>query len=119
LAVTDEVLDLCRLNVPGFEGKPLAISTDEPKVSDKVYALGANAGGDFALTEGIVKHLLKTPAGNVIEISVPIAPAASGGAVFDIHGKLIGIATTPHAHAAGANIALPVSWIAQARSRGK
>jgi len=119
LAVTDEMLDLCRLNVPGFDAKPLAISTDEPKIADKIYALGANAGGDIALTEGIVKHLLKTPSGNVIEISVPIAPTASGGPVFDTHGRLIGIATTPHGYAAGANIALPASWIAQARSRGK
>jgi S1-C subfamily serine protease len=119
LAVTDEVLDLCKLNVPGFDGKPLAIAAEEPKVADKVYALGANAAGDFALTEGIVKHIMKTPSGNVIEISVPIAPTASGGALFDNHGKLIGIGTTPHTYAAGANIALPASWIAQARSRGK
>jgi S1-C subfamily serine protease len=118
LAVTDEVLDLCKLNVPGLDARPLAMG-EEPKVSDKIYALGANAGGEFALTEGIVKHLMKTPAGTVIEISVPIAPSASGGAVFDTHGKLVGIATTPHSYAAGAHIALPAGWIAQARSRGK
>jgi S1-C subfamily serine protease len=119
LAVTDEVLDLCKLNVPGFDAQPLAIAAEDPKVADKIYALGANAAGDFALTEGIVKHIMKTPAGNVIEISVPIAPTASGGAVFDTHGKLVGIGTTPHPYAAGANVALPASWIAQARSRGK
>jgi S1-C subfamily serine protease len=119
LALTDEVLDLCRLNVPGFDGKPLAIAAEEPKVADKVYALGANATGDFALTEGVVKHLMKTPSGNVIEISIPIAPTASGGALFDTQGKLVGIGTTPHSYATGANIALPASWIAQARSRGK
>lgn len=119
LAVTDEQLDLCKLNVAGFEGKPLAISAEEPKVADRIYALGANASGDYALTEGVVKHLLKTPAGNVIEISVPIAPTASGGAIFDTHGKLVGIGTTPHTYAAGSHIALPATWIAQARSRGK
>lgn len=119
LAVTDEVLDLCRLNVPGFDARPLTVSSEDPKIADKIYAMGANANGEFALTEGIVKHLMKTPSGNVIEISVPIAPTGSGGAVFDTQGRLIGIATTPHGYAAGANIALPASWIAQARSRDK
>lgn len=119
LTVTDEVLNLCKLNVPGFGGKPLAIAAEAPKVSDKIYALGANAAGDFALTEGVVKHILKTPTGNVIEISIPIAPTASGGALFDTHGRLVGIGTTTHPYAAGANVALPASWIAQARSRGK
>jgi hypothetical protein len=119
LALTDEVLDLCKLNVPGFDAKPLAIAAEEPKVADKIYALGANAAGEFALTEGIVKHILKTPAGNVIEISVPIAATASGGAVFDAYGKLIGIATTPHAYGPGMNAALPVSWFVQMRTRGR
>jgi S1-C subfamily serine protease len=119
LALTDEVLDLCRLNVPGLGAKPLAIAAEDPKIAEKVYALGANAAGDFALTEGVVKHLLKTPSGNVIEISVPIGPAASGGAVFDAHGRLVGIATTPHAYGAGMNAVLPASWFAQMRSRGK
>jgi hypothetical protein len=119
LALTDEVLDLCKLNVPGFDAKPLAIAAEEPKVGDRIYALGANAAGEFALTEGIVKHILKTPAGNVIEISVPIAPSASGGAVFDAYGGLVGLGTTPHAYGAGMNMVLPVSWFAKMKTQGR
>lgn len=119
LALTDEVLDLCKLNVPGFDAKPLAIAAEEPKVADKIYALGANAAGEFALTEGIVKHIAKTPAGNVIEISVPIAPTASGGAVFDTYGRLIGLATTPNAYGPGFNAVLPATWFTRMRTRGK
>jgi S1-C subfamily serine protease len=119
LAVTDEMLDVCKLEAPTVRARPLALATETPKVGDRIYALGANAAAHFALTEGSVRHIHKLPAGNVIEISIPIAPAASGGAVFDTHGKLVGIASTPQTYAAGAHIALPAAWINEARSRGK
>jgi serine protease Do len=119
LALTDEVLDLCRLNVAGLGAKPLVLATEEPKPGDTLYALGANAAGEFAITEGTVRHVHRQPAGNVIEVSVPIAPSASGGAVFDSYGKVVGIATTPHAYGATVNAVLPATWIPNMRSRGK
>jgi S1-C subfamily serine protease len=119
LALTDEVLDLCRLDLADFNGKPLALATEEPKLGDTLYALGANAAGEFALTEGTVRHFHKQPQGNVIEISIPIAPTASGGPVFDAYGKVVGIATTPHAYGPTINAVLPATWISEMRSRGK
>jgi S1-C subfamily serine protease len=119
LAVTDEDLDLCKLSLAGYGGRQLPIAAEEPKVGDTVYALGANATGEYALTEGKVKQIRKAPPGNVIEISIPIAPTASGGAVFDTFGNLLGIGTTPHSYGPGLNVALPASWIIQIRSRGK
>jgi len=119
LTVTDEQLDLCKLSVSGFDAKPLAVSEADPKAGDKVYALGANAKGDLALTEGRVKSIRPTPAGKVIELSFPVSKTGSGGAVFDTFGRVVGIATTPHAYGPGIEVALPASWISQMRSRGK
>ena len=118
LTVDDEQLDLCKLSVAGFNAKPLAIADADAKAGDKVYALGVNAKGDLALTEGSVKQVRATPAGNIIELSFPVAKTASGGAVFDAFGRVVGIATTPHNYGA-IEAALPASWIAQMRSRGK
>ena len=117
LTVTDEQLDLCKLAVAGLNTRPITLAPDDPRPGDKVFALGANAKGDFALTEGKVKALRPSPQGKLIELSVPIATGASGGAVFDVYGRLVGIATTPHAYGAGLNIALPASWIAEMRTR--
>lgn len=117
LDVTDEVLDLCRMAIPGAAAKPLAIAPDPPKAGDTIYALGANSSGQLALTEGKVKSLKATPNGNVIEVSMPIAAAGSGGAVLDEYGRLVGIATTQHKLGAGLNIALPAAWLAQMRTR--
>lgn len=118
LAMADEELDLCRVAVPDLKGGGL-VTGDEPKAGDKVYAMGANARGEMALTEGTVKQLRASSAGPVIEVSIPIAPGSSGGPVFDTYGRLVGIATTPHGYGAGLSIALPVAWATQMRSRVK
>lgn len=117
LDVTDEVLDLCRMAIPGLKGKPLVLAPDEPRAGDTIYALGSNASGQLALTEGQVKGIRATPSGRVIEVSMPIAPAGSGGAVLDEYGRLVGIATTQHTLGAGLNIVLPASWLSQMLTR--
>jgi S1-C subfamily serine protease len=118
LTVNDEELDLCRIAVPDQRGAGLA-GGDEPKAGDRIYVMGANAKGEMALTEGSVKQLRPTPNGNVLELSIPIAPGGSGGPVFDTFGRLVGVATTPHGYGGGLNIALPISWSAQMRTRVK
>ena len=117
LALADEQLDLCKIAVPDLRGAGLPVAGDELKSGDRIYAMGANARGEMALTEGTVKQLRPAAMGSVIEVSMPIAPTASGGPIFDSFGRLVGIATTPHAFGAGLNIALPASWSAQMRSR--
>src|SRR5258708_31270192 len=117
LTIADEVLDLCKLAVSGLTTQPLAIAAEEAKPEDRVYALGANAKGEYALTEGTVKQVRVIPAGKALELSMPIAPSASGGAVFDKYGKLVAIATT--GPGAGGQLAIPASWIAAMGTRPK
>ncbi len=119
LTMTDEVLDLCRISVAGFDGKPLALAAADPRAGEKIYALGANASGGFALTEGTVKQLLPEARGKLLEISIPVAPGSSGGAIFDAEGNVAAIATTTQGHGAGVSVAMPVSWIAHMRSRSR
>lgn len=119
LAITDEDLDLCKLAVGGFTTRPFALATDDAKAGDRIYAVGMNAKGEMALTEGKVTEVRTVPAGTILLVSMPIAPAGSGGPVFNEFGRVVGVATTPHWYGAGLNVALPVSWIAQMRSRGR
>jgi S1-C subfamily serine protease len=118
-AETDETLDLCKLNVAGMGAQPFTIATEDPKPGARIYAMGVNAAGEPALTEGTVKQTIASPAGKVLELSMPISPNGSGGAVFDANGRLVGIATTPHKYGPNLQVALPATWIAQIRSRGR
>lgn len=117
LTVADEVLDLCRFTVPGLAARSLAVAADEPRAGDRIHALGVNAKGEFALTEGTVRQARMTQNVKVLEVSMPIAPGGSGGPVLDDFGRVVGIATTPHRYGTGINAAISSAWISQMRSR--
>lgn len=117
LTTTDEVLDLCRLQVPGLSVNALTLAADDAKANDRIFALGVNAKGEFALTEGSVKSVRTAQGVKLLEVSMPIAPTGSGGAVLNEFGKLVGIATTPHKYGAGLQVAIAASSIAEMRSR--
>ena len=117
LTITDEELDLCRLSVAGFTTPPLKLAPEDAKAGDKVYAVSINAKGELAAAEAKVNQVRTTPRGKVLEVSVPFTAGATGGGVFNEQGQLVGVATTPHEYGAGLNVALPVSWIAEMRSR--
>ncbi len=108
---------MCKLAGDGVGSHPLRVSDVMPKAGDKVYALKADAAGKLSLEEGAVKQLLATPRGSVIEITIPIAPEASGGPLLDADGRVVGITTAPHAYGDGKNVALPTAWINAARAR--
>ena len=115
VALADVHLDLCKVDVDTGR-KPFRLA-EGVKPGDKVYALGLNAGGEFGISEGEVVGFVPTPKGSVIETTIPVHFAASGGPLIDSYGKLVGITTSPHEFGQGRNFALPVAWIKQMRSR--
>ena len=115
LVVTDEQLDLCKLQVAKFRTPPMKVAADAPNAGDPIYAMGANAAGDFAVTEGTIKAVLDTTEGTLLELSMPVGQYSSGGGVFDPRGRLVGIATVQHR--TGMSIAYPAAWIAKMRTR--
>lgn len=119
LTVDDEILDLCKLAVPGAAARTLPVSSEEAKAGDKVYALGVNAKGEPALTEGKVRAVKMAEGVKVLDLDVPIAAAGSGGPVLNEFGKVVGIASTPHRYGAGVNAAISAGWLSQMRSRAK
>ncbi len=121
VAAADEELNLCRLSIAEPGTSFLAVSPHEPRAGDRIHVLGANAQGELALTEGTIRQVRPVPvaSGKVYEISVPIAPTANGGAVFDTYGRLVGIAVTPHDYGANLQIAVPARWIGELRARNR
>ncbi len=115
--VNDELLDLCRIGIAPPAVPTVALAAEDPKAGDAIYVLGANASGELALTEGTVQALMPDARGRMLQLSMPVAPNGSGGAVFDAFGHLVGIATTGHGHGASVSLAIPASWIARMRSR--
>ena len=68
-----------------------------------------DAPGSYALAEATVKQVVRTPGGDLIQLSTS---AANGAPILDATGKLVGIATN-------GSQAVPASAIAQAKSRAR
>src|SRR5262249_60168189 len=66
--VNDELLDLCRIGIAPPAVPTLALATDEPKAGDAIYALGAHASGELALTEGTVHALMPDARGKLMQL---------------------------------------------------
>jgi serine protease Do len=115
LLTTDEVLDLCRLQVAGFSTRPVKVATVPAKAGDAIFAVGADAAGKYAATAGTIKNVLDTTEGKLLELSMPVGQFSSGGGVFNDMGELVGIEMFQHR--SGLSVAYPASWIAEMKSR--
>jgi S1-C subfamily serine protease len=80
--------------------------SDRMRVGDKVVAVGSPLGLQNTMSEGIVSGLRN----GVIQISAPISPGSSGGAVFDEHGKVIGVSSAQMVAGQNLNFAIPINW---------
>lgn len=115
LVIYDEDLNLCRLSVTRMTVAPAVASNEEPKAGDVLYAIGQHKPGDVTVAEATVKNVSTTPKGRFIELTVPVSPGATGGALFDSYGRFAGVL---NAKPDGLSTAVPASAVAQMRTRG-
>ena len=116
LVIYDEDLNLCRLSVGRLAITPLAAGPDEAKAGDAVYAVAQHKAGEISVVEGTIRNVRTVTTGRLLELSTPVAASASGGALFDAYGRLVGVLTSK---SGGTNAAVPASFVSQMRTRGQ
>lgn len=115
---SDTHLDLCVLQVSGLNAPEVKRGTvKELRVGQTVYAIGAPQGLDRTLSQGLVSSLRETPEGAVIQTSAAISPGSSGGGLFDVEGRLVGITTFQTKSGQNLNFAVPVDWLEKMQTR--
>jgi serine protease Do len=110
--------DLCLLTAAEF-GAPAAIpaTAGELSVGDTVYAVGYPAGAaQPRVRKGRVESLYQFQDSWVIQTSAEFGPGASGGALFDAAGRLVGVLTFRGPGGGKFHFAVPVDWIAPVRA---
>lgn len=89
--------------------------SDSVVVGEHVIAIGNPLGLDHTLTDGLVSSRRLYQGKRWIQISVPISPGNSGGPLFDMRGKVVGITTAQFAGMFGRiqnlNLAIPVNTL--------
>lgn len=110
----DPTRDLCQLAASGVlaPSVPLAPSS-ALHPGQKVYAIGNPRGLELTISDGLVSGLRRNAAGQLqlVQISVPISPGSSGGGLFDVYGRLVGITTSGLRESQNLNFALPSEWV--------
>lgn len=116
----DKTTDLAVLKV-NTKGLPAAVfgNSDSMEVGDWVVAIGNPGGMNFAnsLTRGAISGLNRSvgysEAGNMtyIQTDAAISPGASGGALLNLHGQVIGVNTSKLVAAGyeGMGFAIPIA----------
>src|SRR5574341_1529244 len=118
LKYADHERDVCSLTVPGLTAPPATLgNTNNLKVGQRVYAVGAPRGLELTLSEGLISGFRELKVGRYIQTTAPISPGSSGGGLFDEQGRLIGLPTFFLAEGQQLNFAVPVEWVKELSQR--
>lgn len=83
--------------------------TSTIKSGQKIYALGSPQGLSNTISEGIVSNARRTIKKiDYIQITAPISPGSSGGALIDDKGYVIGVTTANITGGQNLNLAIPI-----------
>jgi serine protease Do len=111
LAAQDVEHDLCLVAAPDLAAPAVDLGASRELVADQtVFAAGYPGGKQFTFDEGEVKALHDHDGARVIQTSARFDPGASGGGLFDAHGRLLGILTFKAASGGDFHFVLPVEW---------
>ncbi len=115
---SDTKTDLALLKVEAEEALPYASfgNSDETRVGDWVIAIGNPFGLGGTATTGIVsargRDIQAGPFDDFLQIDAPINRGNSGGPLFDMNGRVVGINTaiySPNGGSVGIGFAIPAA----------
>lgn len=90
--------------------------SDTITTGEDIVAIGNPAGLEGTISKGIVSSIRKTDSLSFIQITAPISPGSSGGPVFNLSGKVIGIATAYLDYGQSLNFAMPINYLKNLKS---
>lgn len=103
--------DLCLLRTARFSaGEPERVASRALRVGDEVSAHGFAPGFRISLARGRITALHRHDGARVIRTSARFPRGASGGALYDARGRLIGVLTF-QARNPALNYAVPMEWL--------
>ena len=80
-------------------------------VGDRIATIGSPEGLANSVTDGLISAIRRDEGVNLLQITAPISPGSSGGPVFDLHGRVIGITVAQFREGQNLNFAIPVETL--------
>jgi serine protease Do len=116
---TDSRTDLALLEVSGarFEVAPMGPSK-ALRIGDTVLAIGNPYGLSHTLSVGVVGSVgrriergVAGPEVDFLQLSMPLHPGNSGGPIFDVQGRVVGVLAGTHAQGQSIGFAVPTEAV--------
>ena len=112
----DKDRDLAILKVTGLHAPALPLGNSaNVQIGETVYAVGNPRGLEGTFSPGIISSI--RPEGNavihgkILQITAPISPGSSGGAVLNSRAQVIGIAVATRVGGQNLNFAIPSNYL--------
>ncbi|MBA3476911.1 MAG: trypsin-like peptidase domain-containing protein [Lautropia sp.] len=104
--------DLCFLSVPRWPGRPVRFAEPESLgLYQRVVAMGFTRGAEVSLSEGEITGLHVHDGGRIIQSTSSFSSGASGGALLDGEGRLVGVLTFRLRGNTDHYFSVPASWV--------
>lgn len=114
---TDARVDLALLTVRATLVPATLNSGSHPRVGDTLLAVGNPFGLEHSLSVGVLSAMERKldrsdgPRVGFLQLSIPLNPGNSGGPLFDLHGRVVGLLTGTHTQGQAIAFAVPVEEI--------
>lgn len=118
----DKDRDLAILKVTGLHAPALPLgNSDNVQVGETVYAVGNPRGLEGTFSPGAISSIRSEGNtvihGEILQITAPISPGSSGGAVLNSRAQVIGIAVASRIDGQNLNFAIPSNYLDDLRKR--
>jgi hypothetical protein len=105
--------DLCFLSVPTWPGSPVLLGDPGSiRIYQPVVAMGYTRGADVSMSPGEITGLHGFEGGRIIQSTSSFSSGASGGALLDAEGRLVGVLTFRLRGNIDHYFSVPASWVA-------
>jgi len=109
---SDKDRDVAIIKAHGNDFRALTLgNSDLLQVGEEVVAIGSPLSLESTVSNGIVSAIrtVEDEGSNFLQITVPISPGSSGGPLFNMSGKVVGITTSHIKNGENLNFAIPIN----------
>src|SRR5260370_4905995 len=106
--------DLCRDRVRGVGAASVLVRPfKDLQVGERAYAIGAPAGMELTISEGLISGLRDLDREKIVQTTAAISRGSSGGGLFDGQGRLVGFTTFYISGGQNLNFSIPTDSVTE------
>ena len=110
--------DVAVLKVNG-SGLPVVVFGNSAALEngEEILTIGSPIGLENTISDGLISNRSRTLEGQVyLQISAPISPGSSGGALVNLYGEVVGITSAQFISGQNLNLAIPINEVKRFQS---